>query len=163
MANRLTKIVTRTGDDGSTGLADGTRLTKSDPRIETMGAVDELNSVIGLLLAEDLPENVRDCLDGVQHDLFDLGGELSIPGHAIMSQAHCLRLDAAIETFNAQLPPLKEFILPGGTRAAATAHVARRIRPARAAMEPGGLQPRRMARSRGVGRHEVHLPHDEAP
>ncbi len=125
MANRLTKIVTRTGDDGSTGLADGTRLTKSDPRIETMGAVDELNSVIGLLLAEDLPENVRDCLDGVQHDLFDLGGELSIPGHAIMSQAHCLRLDAAIETFNAQLPPLKEFILPGGTRAAATAHVAR--------------------------------------
>lgn len=125
MANRLTKIVTRTGDDGSTGLADGTRLTKSDPRIETMGAVDELNSVIGLLLAEDLPENVRDCLDGVQHDLFDLGGELSIPGHALMSEAHSMRLDAAIEMFNAQLPPLKEFILPGGTRAAATAHVAR--------------------------------------
>jgi len=125
MANRLTKIVTRTGDDGSTGLADGSRLAKSDQRIETMGAVDELNSLVGLLLAEDMPDNVRDCLDGVQHDLFDLGGELSVPGHAIMSEAHCRRLDDAIEHFNAQLPSLKEFILPGGTRAAALAHVAR--------------------------------------
>jgi cob(I)alamin adenosyltransferase len=125
MANRLTKIVTRTGDDGSTGLADGSRLAKSDPRVETMGAIDELNSVLGLLLVEDMPDNVRDCLDGVQHDLFDLGGELSIPGHALMSEAHGLRLDAAIEMFNAQLPSLKEFILPGGTRAAATAHIAR--------------------------------------
>ena len=125
MAHRLTRIVTRTGDDGTTGLADGSRLPKSDPRIDTMGAVDELNSAIGLLLAEEMPDNVRGCLNGVQHDLFDLGGELSIPGHAIMSEAHCRRLDDAIAAFNAELPPLKEFILPGGTRAAALAHVAR--------------------------------------
>lgn len=125
MANRLTKIVTRTGDDGTTGLADGSRLAKSDARIETLGAVDELNSAIGLLLTEEMPAALRECLDGVQHDLFDLGGELSIPGHAIMSEAHCRRIDDAIDAFNAELPPLKEFILPGGTRAAALAHVAR--------------------------------------
>lgn len=127
MANRLTKIVTRTGDDGSTGLADGSRLAKHAPRVETMGAVDELNSLIGLLLVEELPEAVRRCLDGVQHDLFDLGGELSLPGHTILSAAHCTRLEAAIEAFNAGLPPLKDFILPGGTRAAALAHVARTV------------------------------------
>jgi cob(I)alamin adenosyltransferase len=125
MANRLTKIVTRTGDDGSTGLADGSRLAKSAPRVETLGAVDELNSAIGLLLTEAMPDELRACLDGVQHDLFDLGGELSIPGHVIMSEAHCRRIDDAITAFNAELPPLKEFILPGGTRAAALAHVAR--------------------------------------
>lgn len=125
MANRLSRIVTRTGDDGSTGLADGSRLAKSAPRIEALGAVDELNSALGLLLVEDFPDAMRDCLDGVQHDLFDLGGELSIPGHAIMSEAHCRRIDEAITAFNADLPPLKDFVLPGGTRAAALAHVAR--------------------------------------
>ncbi len=125
MANRLTKIVTRTGDDGSTGLADGTRLAKSAPRIETLGAVDELNTTLGLLLTEEMPAELRDCLDGVQHDLFDLGGELSVPGHTIMSEAHCRRLDDAITALNTKLPPLKDFILPGGTRAAALAHLAR--------------------------------------
>jgi cob(I)alamin adenosyltransferase len=125
MANRLTRIVTRTGDDGTTGLADGSRLAKSAQRIETLGAVDELNSAIGLLLVEDMPVAARVCLEGVQHDLFDLGGELSIPGHAIMSEAHCMRLDEAIAVFNAQLPPLKDFILPGGARAGALAHLAR--------------------------------------
>jgi cob(I)alamin adenosyltransferase len=125
MAHRLTRIVTRTGDDGTTGLADGSRLAKSAPRIETLGAVDELNSAIGLLLVEDMPVGARECLEGVQHDLFDLGGELSIPGHAIMSEAHCRRLDDAITVFNAQLPPLKDFILPGGARAGAIAHLAR--------------------------------------
>ncbi len=125
MANRLTKIVTRTGDDGSTGLADGSRLSKSALRVETMGAVDELNSVLGLLLTESMPDAMRACLDGVQHDLFDLGGELSVPGHTIMSEAHCTRIDEAITCFNAELTPLKDFILPGGTRAASLAHVAR--------------------------------------
>jgi cob(I)alamin adenosyltransferase len=125
MANRLTKIVTRTGDDGTTGLADGSRLSKSALRVETMGAVDELNSVLGLLLSEPMPDSMRACLDGVQHDLFDLGGELSVPGHTIMSEAHCTRIDEAIAHFNAGLTPLKDFILPGGTRAASLAHVAR--------------------------------------
>ncbi len=125
MANRLTKIVTRTGDDGSTGLADGSRLSKSALRVETMGAVDELNSVLGLLLAEPMPDELRVCLDGVQHDLFDLGGELSVPGHTLMSDSHCTRIDDAIAHFNADLTPLKDFILPGGTRAASLAHVAR--------------------------------------
>lgn len=127
MANRLTKIVTRTGDDGTTGLADGSRLPKSAPCIETLGEVDELNSVIGLLLTESLPAPLRACLEGVQHDLFDLGGELSVPGHTIMREAHCARLDQAIDGFNASLPPLKDFILPGGGRPAAVAHVARTV------------------------------------
>lgn len=127
MANRLTKIVTRTGDDGTTGLADGSRLPKSAPCIETLGEVDELNSVIGLLLTESLPDTLRACLEGVQHDLFDLGGELSVPGHTIMRAAHCARIDEAIDAMNATLPPLKDFILPGGGRAAAIAHVARTV------------------------------------
>lgn len=125
MANRLTKIVTRTGDDGSTGLADGTRVPKCAPRIETLGAIDELNSAIGLLLTEDMPEPMRSCLTDVQHDLFDLGGEISVPGHTIMSPGHSARLDDAVAAFNADLAPLKDFILPGGTRAAALAHLAR--------------------------------------
>jgi len=125
MANRLTKIVTRTGDDGSTGLADGSRLSKSALRVETMGAVDELNSVLGLLLTEPMSDPLRACLEGVQHDLFDLGGELSVPGHTLMSEAHCSRLDDAIAVFNKNLTPLKDFILPGGTRAAGIAHIAR--------------------------------------
>jgi cob(I)alamin adenosyltransferase len=127
MANRLSKIVTRTGDDGSTGLSTGTRIGKHEPRVAAMGDVDELNSALGLLLSETLPPVVRDALEGIQHDLFDLGGELSLPGHTLVSDAHLARLDGLIETFNAGLPPLKEFILPGGSRAASLAHVARTV------------------------------------
>ncbi|HUO45099.1 MAG TPA: cob(I)yrinic acid a,c-diamide adenosyltransferase [Burkholderiales bacterium] len=127
MANRLTRIVTRTGDDGTTGLADGTRLPKNAPRVAAIGAVDELNSVLGLLLCEGMPADVRDCLIGVQHDLFDLGGELSLPGRTLLTDAHVARLEQAVEHHNADLPPLREFILPGGARAAALAHVARTV------------------------------------
>ena len=125
MANRLTKIYTRTGDGGTTGLASGSRVAKDAPRIEVIGAVDELNSALGALLAETLPDAVRACLDDVQHDLFDLGGELSVPGHPIMTKSHVERLERELDRFNAGLPPLKDFILPGGARAAALAHVAR--------------------------------------
>ena len=127
MGKRLTKIVTRTGDGGTTGLADGSRLPKDALRIETIGAVDELNSSIGVLLAEDLPQEVRACLTDVQHDLFDLGGELSIPGHAVMTETHAARLEALLDGFNAALPSLREFVLPGGSRAASLAHVARTV------------------------------------
>ena len=127
MSNRLTKIYTRTGDAGTTGLADGSRVTNDAPRIEAIGAVDELNSVLGALLAEKLPDAVRACLDNVQNDLFDLGGELSVPGHAIMSNAHVERLERALDGFNKALPPLKDFILPAGSRPAALAHVARTV------------------------------------
>jgi len=127
MANRLSKIVTRTGDDGTTGLASGDRIAKDQPRIAALGDVDELNSTIGLLLAESLPADVSDALAGIQHDLFDLGGELSLPGHTLVADAHLARIDALIEQFNAGLPPLREFILPGGSRAAALAHVARTV------------------------------------
>ena len=127
MGNRLTKIYTRTGDAGTTGLADGARVAKDAPRIEAIGTVDELNSVIGLLLCEEMPAAARACLNGVQHDLFDLGGELSVPGHAIMSEAHSKRLEEALDAFNAKLPALKDFILPGGSRAASLAHVARTV------------------------------------
>ncbi|MBI3937022.1 MAG: cob(I)yrinic acid a,c-diamide adenosyltransferase [Betaproteobacteria bacterium] len=127
MGHRLTKIYTRTGDAGTTGLADGSRLGKDASRIEAIGAVDELNSQIGALLAEELPQPVRECLTGVQHDLFDLGGELSVPGHGIMSEAQVKRLEQLLDAFNAGLPPLKEFILPGGSRAASLAHVARAV------------------------------------
>ncbi|MBI4192768.1 MAG: cob(I)yrinic acid a,c-diamide adenosyltransferase [Betaproteobacteria bacterium] len=127
MGKRLTKIYTRTGDAGITGLADGSRVAKNSPRMEAIGTVDELNSVIGVLLAEDLPTEVRNCLSGVQHDLFDLGGELSVPGHSLMSEAHSKRLEDALDEYNAKLPALKEFILPGGSRAASLAHVARTV------------------------------------
>jgi cob(I)alamin adenosyltransferase len=127
MANRLSKIVTRTGDDGTTGLSSGNRIAKDQPRIAAMGDVDELNSTIGLLLTESLPPAVRDALAGVQHDLFDLGGELSLPGHTLVADGHLSRIDTLIEQFNADLPPLREFILPGGNRAAALAHVARTV------------------------------------
>ena len=127
MANRLTKIYTRTGDSGTTGLADRSRVAKDAPRIEAIGAVDELNSVIGVLLAEEMPDEVRGCLVNVQHDLFDLGGELSVPGHALMTEAYITRLEELIDRFNAKLPPLKDFILPGGSRAAGLAHVARAV------------------------------------
>jgi cob(I)alamin adenosyltransferase len=127
MGHRLSRIVTRTGDAGTTGLGDGSRVPKDAPRIEAIGSVDELNSTLGVLLAEPLPEPVAQCLVAVQHDLFDLGGELSIPGHTAVTDAHVARLEDAVEHFNADLAPLKEFILPGGTRAAAAAHVARTV------------------------------------
>jgi len=125
MSHRLSKIVTRTGDAGTTGLGDGARVAKDSARIEAIGAVDELNSTLGVLLAEPLPRAVADYLTEVQHDLFDLGGELSIPGYNAVREAQVLRLEEAIGQFNADLAPLKEFILPGGTRAASLAHVAR--------------------------------------
>lgn len=127
MGHRLSKIYTRTGDRGTTGLADGSRVDKDDARVEAMGAVDELNSAIGVLLTETLSEPVRDCLLSIQHTLFDLGGELSIPGHRMVSQPKVEHLERLLDEFNAALEPLKEFILPGGSRAAAQCHVARGI------------------------------------
>jgi cob(I)alamin adenosyltransferase len=127
MGNRLSKIYTRTGDQGSTGLGDGRRVDKDDARIEAIGGVDELNSALGLLLTENLPSAVRDCLAPVQHTLFDLGGELSMPGHTLLTPAYVEQLEQALDGFNADLPPLKEFILPGGSAAAATCHLARAI------------------------------------
>ena len=123
----MTKIYTRTGDGGETGLGDGTRVSKDDRRVHALGAVDELNSQIGLLLTEPVAEDVRDCLLRVQHDLFDLGGELSIPGHALLDEEQVHQLERWLDHYNAALPPLKEFILPGGSRAAAVAHVARTV------------------------------------
>ncbi|OGA23019.1 MAG: ATP:cob(I)alamin adenosyltransferase [Betaproteobacteria bacterium RIFCSPLOWO2_02_FULL_67_26] len=127
MANRLTKIYTRTGDAGTTGLADGSRVAKDAPRIEAIGAVDELNSVLGVLLGESMPEAARACLENVQNDLFDLGGELSVPGHSIMTKTHVERLERELDRFNAGLPPLRDFVLPAGLRSAALAHVARTV------------------------------------
>ncbi|GAB1434503.1 cob(I)alamin adenosyltransferase [Sphaerotilus sulfidivorans] len=127
MGHRLTQISTRTGDDGTTGLGDGTRVPKDHLRIAAMGDVDELNSQIGVLLAEPLPAEVRELLVVIQHELFNLGGELCIPGHALLKDEAVLRLDEALAHHNAQLPRLQEFILPAGTRSAALAHVARTI------------------------------------
>jgi cob(I)alamin adenosyltransferase len=127
MGHRLSRIVTRTGDAGTTGLADGSRVAKDCARIEAIGTVDELNSTLGVLLAEPLPPQVLADLTDIQHDLFDLGGELSIPGHIAMSDAHVTDVEAHVERYNAELAPLKEFVLPGGTRAAALAHVCRTV------------------------------------
>ncbi len=127
MGQRLTQIATRTGDDGSTGLGDGTRVPKDHLRVMAMGDVDELNSGLGVLLAEPLPDDVRELLVTIQHELFNLGGELSIPGYQLLKPAAVLRLDEALEHYNAQLPRLKEFILPAGTRSAALAHVSRTV------------------------------------
>jgi cob(I)alamin adenosyltransferase len=127
MANRLTQIATRTGDDGSTGLGDGSRVPKDHLRVDAMGQVDELNSSLGVLLAEPLPADVRELLVVVQHELFNLGGELSIPGYALLKAEAVARLDQALEHYNAALPRLQEFILPAGTRSAALAHVSRTI------------------------------------
>jgi cob(I)alamin adenosyltransferase len=124
---RLSKITTRTGDDGTTGLADGTRVTKDCARITAIGSMDELNSHLGVLLAETLPEEVREELLRIQNDLFDLGAVLASPGAPWFDATKLARLDAAIAHHNADLPPLKEFILPGGTRAAALCHVARSV------------------------------------
>jgi len=127
MGHRLTKIYTRTGDTGETGLGDGSRVPKDSRRVRALGEVDELNSVIGVLLAEQLPATARDALDRIQHDLFDLGGEVCIPGHASMSDDQVARLESLLDEYNRDLPPLKEFILPGGTRAASLSHLARTV------------------------------------
>ena len=126
MANRLSKIVTRTGDKGTTGLADGSRVSKDSVRIHCLGTVDELNSHLGLLLSETLPQDVRELLLAVQNDLFDLGGSLAYPV-APFNEDKLARLDTAITHYNADLPPLKEFILPGGTRAASLCHITRTV------------------------------------
>ncbi|MBP1473739.1 cob(I)yrinic acid a,c-diamide adenosyltransferase [Frateuria sp. MAH-13] len=128
MGNRLSKIYTRTGDDGSTGLGDGSRVPKDSARVAAYGTVDELNSTIGMVLAcEGVPPDVREALTQVQHELFDLGGELCIPGMAMVQDADIARLESVLDGFNEPLPPLKEFILPGGGMAAACGHLARTV------------------------------------
>ena len=128
MGNRLSRIYTRTGDDGTTGLGDGTRVPKEHPRVEAYGSVDEASSAIGMVLAvPGLPTAVTECLVEVQHELFDLGGELCIPGHRAITDEHVTRLEHALDGFNEPLPPLKDFILPGGGTAAGACHLARTI------------------------------------
>ena len=127
MGHRLTKIYTRTGDTGETGLGDVSRVPKYSLRVQALGEIDELNSAVGLMLAEDLPAGMRTALSAIQHDLFDLGGEVCIPGHTSMSELQVSRLETLLDEFNRDLPPLKEFILPGGTRAASLAHLARTV------------------------------------
>jgi len=128
VGNRLSKIYTRTGDDGSTGLGDGARVAKESLLVEAYGSVDEANSAVGVVLAvPTLPDAVRRCLTEVQHDLFDLGGELCIPGHRMITAAYVDRLESELDGFNDPLPPLKDFILPGGGPAAAACHVARTV------------------------------------
>jgi cob(I)alamin adenosyltransferase len=127
MGNRLSKIATRTGDNGTTGLGDGSRTGKDDLRVHAMGDVDELNSHIGLLLCEDMPLALREELIAIQHDLFNLGGELCIPGYTMITDVQVAQLDALLEKYNADLAPLKDFILPAGVRAAAQAHVCRTV------------------------------------
>jgi cob(I)alamin adenosyltransferase len=127
MGKRLTKIITRTGDNGTTGLGDGSRVAKDDARIEAIGTVDELNSQLGVLLTHDIPEPSRGYLTRIQHELFDLGGELCLPGHTAIKTDAVARLEKDTELLNESLPPLKEFILPGGNPAAAACHVARTV------------------------------------
>ncbi|MDI9334535.1 MAG: cob(I)yrinic acid a,c-diamide adenosyltransferase [Cytophagales bacterium] len=127
MGNRLSQIATRTGDDGTTGLGDGARVLKSAPRVCAMGDVDELNSHIGLLLCESLPQDVRELLIDIQHQLFNLGGELSIPGFQLLKEEAVIQLDVALAHYNEALPKLQEFILPAGNRAASQAHICRTV------------------------------------
>lgn len=127
MGHRLSKIYTRTGDSGTTGLGDGSRVDKDHPLVEAFGTVDELNSIIGMVLAHDVPDAVRDCLVVVQHDLFDLGGELCLPGTVLIGASYVTRLESLLDEFNEALPPLKEFILPGGGPAASACHLARTV------------------------------------
>lgn len=127
MGNRLSKIATRTGDKGTTGLGDGTRIDKDALRVHAMGDVDELNSHIGALICEDIPAAMKQELFSIQHDLFDMGGELCIPGYTMVTEAQVERLDALLAKYNADLPPLKDFILPGGSRAASMANVCRTV------------------------------------
>lgn len=127
MGHRLSKIYTRTGDQGSTGLGDGTRVDKDSVRVEAYGTVDELNSVIGLLLSNSLPDGMRRKLEEIQHDLFDLGGELCIPGHRVINAAQVEALETYLDALNEDLPPLKDFILPGGGPGASACHLARTV------------------------------------
>jgi len=127
MGHRLSKIYTRTGDDGSTGLADGSRVDKDSARVEAMGTVDELNCLVGGVLIHPLPDAVDALLTDVQHALFDIGGEMAIPGASTLNEAYVLGLERSLDHFNADLPMLKEFILPGGGGAAVAAHVARAV------------------------------------
>ena len=127
MGHRLSKIYTRTGDGGETGLGDGSRTRKDSPRVVALGEIDELNSAIGVLLAEPVPEKIRAILESIQHDLFDLGGDVSIPGRATMTEDQVKRLEVVLDELNSALPRLKEFILPGGTRAASLAHLSRTV------------------------------------
>ncbi len=142
MANRLSQIATRTGDNGTTGLGDNTRVSKDSLRVHAMGDVDELNSNLGVLLCEDMPERVRELLVEVQHQLFNLGGELSIPGFELLKPEAVALIDAALEEHNAALPRLAEFILPAGTRAASLAHVCRTVarRAERAVVALGAVE-----------------------
>ena len=143
MSNRLTQIATRTGDDGTTGLGDGSRVPKDHLRVMAMGDVDELNSGLGLLLAEPLPDDVRALLGVIQHELFNLGGELCIPGYSLLKAEAVLRLDETLAHYNAALPRLAEFILPAGTRSAALAHVSRTVarRAERAVVALAAVEP----------------------
>ena len=145
MGNRLTQIATRTGDNGTTGLGNNQRVSKNSLRVHAMGDVDELNSHIGLLLCEDVPVEVRDLLVEIQHQLFNLGGELSIPGFELLKAEAVAALDEALARYNAQLPKLEEFILPAGNRAAAQAHVCRTVarRAERAVVALGNTEPLR--------------------
>lgn len=128
MGKRLSKIYTRTGDDGTTGLGDGSRVAKDSLRVDAYGTVDEANSAIGMVLASaSVPDGIRDTLTEVQHDLFELGGELCIPGHSAVTDAYVSRLETELDALNQDLPALKEFILPGGGQAAAACHLARTI------------------------------------
>jgi cob(I)alamin adenosyltransferase len=127
MGNRLSKIYTRTGDDGSTGLGDGTRVDKDSLRVEAMGAVDELNTIIGMLLCHSLPDTSQSALTNIQHSLFDIGGEICIPGSAVITTDRVDTLEQLLDSLNADLAPLKEFILPGGSPAAAACHQARAV------------------------------------
>ncbi|HSV84722.1 MAG TPA: cob(I)yrinic acid a,c-diamide adenosyltransferase [Ramlibacter sp.] len=147
MGKRLTQIATRTGDDGTTGLGDNTRVPKDHLRVHAMGDVDELNSHVGLLLCEELPAPARDLLTEIQHQLFNLGGELSIPGYELLKAEAVAALDEALAHYNAQLPRLEEFILPAGNRAASQAHVCRTVarRAERALVALGGQDPLREA------------------
>ncbi|WPB57006.1 cob(I)yrinic acid a,c-diamide adenosyltransferase [Xylophilus sp. GOD-11R] len=155
MGNRLTQIATRTGDDGSTGLGDNTRVPKHHLRVQAMGDVDELNSHLGVLLAEPaLPDAVRELLVDVQHHLFDLGGELCMPGHELLKETALLRLDEALAEHNAALPRLAEFILPAGSRPAALAHVCRTVarRAERAVVALAAQEPLRPAAQQYLNR-----------
>ena len=154
MGHRLTQIATRTGDDGTTGLGDGSRTRKDSLRVAAMGDVDELNSTIGLLLTEPLPDDIREALIDIQHDLFDLGGELCIPGFENLADTQVARLDALLLRYNATLPRLQEFILPGGSRSAAIAHIARTVcrRAERAIVSLGGEEAIRPACRQYVNR-----------
>lgn len=127
MGNRLSKIYTRTGDKGDTGLGDGSRIAKDHDRIEAIGTVDELNSIMGLVLANNIPDDITDCFNKIQHHLFDLGGELCIPGHTALDETYITYLETTLDDFNDGLPNLKEFILPSGGHATSACHFARTV------------------------------------